>query len=573
NAGSASGDFKSGTTTDDSTPTLTGHAAADSVVKIYEGSTLLGSTTADKDGDWNFTPSARSEGKHTFTATATDAAGNASGHSGNFVINIDIPDTTAPDAPVITEVYDDVGLYQGPVASGGKTDDTTPTLHGTAEAGSTVVVRHVTKSNGNTYVDGSVVADADGNWTLQVNGSLPNTRTYTATATDAAGNKSAASHSYVVNFVDTNHDTTAPDAPVINTYHDNVGTSTGDFNSGTITDDITPTLKGHAEVHSVVKVYEGSTLLGSTTAGNNGDWSFTPSARSEGKHTFFATATDAAGNVSGHSGHFVVNVDTGLPHVSGIEYFGDASNEHGYSFTTSNGVKVDAGYGLEIHKLPGMVHDGLGSHTDVINNGSDIRITLPGVADKVTVCGQDGFSFALPDVTFYDAAGKEVSVSRYGESGGGLINWTSTVFTANGGQTIASCVVHNALYLSSIKWESTATSTYKEPMLHQAADQDNAPAGQDIILTPAQVDNTHKSTGAMDITDHVQNTLHLTLNDILSEAHANLFIQDDHKQLAITGDQGDVVELKVEDLAHNTWQDAGQVTSGGIQYEVYQHTG
>ncbi|MBU9843644.1 hypothetical protein [Rahnella ecdela] len=85
-------------------------------------------------------------------------------------------------------------------------------------------------------------------------------------------------------------------------------------------------------------------------------------------------------------------------------------------------------------------------------------------------------------------------------------------------------------------------------------------------------ENNHSAVHA-DLTNNQQDKLHLVLHDILSEAHSDLFIHDDHKQLAITGDQGDVVELKIEDLTHDTWQDAGAVTSGGIQYEVYQHTG
>ena len=100
------------------------------------------------------------------------------------------------------------------------------------------------------------------------------------------------------------------------------------------------------------------------------------------------------------------------------------------------------------------------------------------------------------------------------------------------------------------------------------------PIVHDVIahdVTLATLPESNQS-GVVELHDGSQNTLQLTLNDILSEAHDNLFVQDGHKQLAVKGDAGDVVELKVEDLGHNTWQETGQITTGGVQFEVYQHT-
>jgi large repetitive protein len=52
--------------------TLVGDATAGSVVTIYDGSTLLGTTAANSSGVWSFTtPSALADGAHSFTATAT----------------------------------------------------------------------------------------------------------------------------------------------------------------------------------------------------------------------------------------------------------------------------------------------------------------------------------------------------------------------------------------------------------------------------------------------------------------------------------------------------------------------
>src|SRR5205085_1345586 len=64
--------------TSDNTLTLTGSAVANSTVKVYEGTTLLGTTTAATDGGFSVTTPNLKHGSHTFTATATDAAGNTS---------------------------------------------------------------------------------------------------------------------------------------------------------------------------------------------------------------------------------------------------------------------------------------------------------------------------------------------------------------------------------------------------------------------------------------------------------------------------------------------------------------
>ncbi|ONY17870.1 hypothetical protein A8F23_29175, partial [Burkholderia cenocepacia] len=88
-----------------------------STVSVYDGTTLLGTTTADPSGNWTFTPTtALGEGAHSLTVTATDTAGNVSVPSTAFNVTID---TTAPAIPTVNA-----------------TDGTS--LSGTAEAGATV---------------------------------------------------------------------------------------------------------------------------------------------------------------------------------------------------------------------------------------------------------------------------------------------------------------------------------------------------------------------------------------------------------------------------------------------------
>lgn len=79
------------------TPTVSGTAEANSVVKVYDGSTRKCSTTANGAGAWSCVTSTLSNGARTLKARATDAAGNVSGYSAPVSV---IVDTTTPDVVV-----------------------------------------------------------------------------------------------------------------------------------------------------------------------------------------------------------------------------------------------------------------------------------------------------------------------------------------------------------------------------------------------------------------------------------------------------------------------------------------
>ncbi|MGZ5049625.1 MAG: DUF4347 domain-containing protein [Methylobacter sp.] len=77
--------------TNDQTLVLSGTAEANATVKVYKDSVLLGSTTANGSGNWSYdyTGVTLSEGSYSFTATATDAAGNTGNASSGFAVTID----------------------------------------------------------------------------------------------------------------------------------------------------------------------------------------------------------------------------------------------------------------------------------------------------------------------------------------------------------------------------------------------------------------------------------------------------------------------------------------------------
>ena len=71
-------------------------------------------------GTYTITTSVLSQGSHTLTAKAADAAGNQGTASTAFHVTID---ASAPAAPSITSVTDDVSPVTGTVADNGTSND------------------------------------------------------------------------------------------------------------------------------------------------------------------------------------------------------------------------------------------------------------------------------------------------------------------------------------------------------------------------------------------------------------------------------------------------------------------
>ena len=297
--------------TNDSTLTLTGTAEANSTVRVYDGATLLGQTTADGSGAWSYTTATLANGSHSFTTAATDAAGNTGAASASLTVTVD---AVPPSSPAIAAFSSDTGTV-----GDGITADNTLTLTGTAEANSTVKVY-----DGATLL-GTVTADGSGAWSCTTAALANGSHSLTATATDAAGNTSAASATLSVTV-----DTAAPSSPAIAAF----STDTGMVGDG-ITSDSTLTLTGTAEANSTVKVYDGATLLGQTTANGSGAWSYTTAALANGTHSLTATATDAAGNTSAASAALSVTVDAAPPNSPAIAAF---SSDTG---TVGDGITAD----------------------------------------------------------------------------------------------------------------------------------------------------------------------------------------------------------------------------------------
>ncbi len=94
-SGTDAGTSSTDNITNNTTPIFTGVTEANNTVTLYDtdGTTVLGTATADGSGNWSITSSVLSAGSHTLTAKSTDVAGNTSSASSGLSITID---TTAP---------------------------------------------------------------------------------------------------------------------------------------------------------------------------------------------------------------------------------------------------------------------------------------------------------------------------------------------------------------------------------------------------------------------------------------------------------------------------------------------
>src|SRR5205823_5462242 len=80
---------------------ISGSAEPSSTVELFDGATSKGTSAADGGGAWSKSLGAVADGSHSYTATATDAAGNTSVASSAHTVTVDtvLPDTTIDSGP------------------------------------------------------------------------------------------------------------------------------------------------------------------------------------------------------------------------------------------------------------------------------------------------------------------------------------------------------------------------------------------------------------------------------------------------------------------------------------------
>jgi hypothetical protein len=202
-----------------------------------------------------------------------------------------IIDTTAPLAPAIGDVIDDVGALQGSVADGSSTDDTTPTLSGSGLQPGDVVMIY---DNG--QLIGSAPVIADGSWsytpTTPLNdGSHP----FTAVAVDPAGNASVPSAPWTIDI-----DTSAPiAAAVVESMGKDSGADSTDFvtNDGSAGRLIQGSLTAALGAGETVQIStDGGTTWSDVLMNADGTWNFIDQNSHSLDWTIQTRVVDAAGN-------------------------------------------------------------------------------------------------------------------------------------------------------------------------------------------------------------------------------------------------------------------------------------
>ena len=202
--------------TNDSTPTLVGKATSNATISIFDGegenAPLLGTTTADNDGNWSYTPtSPLADGDHKFTIEASKVAANGEELKATSTqeITIDTDNSTLSITKISTDDFADLSHYNTMYDSN-KQYDLSPSIEGKAEPFADINLV-ITKAEvvyndglGNSWVEQgneahvveklSAKADADGNWRAEssVLDTLgTNEYTVQASSVDEAGNKYA----------------------------------------------------------------------------------------------------------------------------------------------------------------------------------------------------------------------------------------------------------------------------------------------------------------------------------------------------------------------------------------------
>jgi Ca2+-binding RTX toxin-like protein len=294
-AASDSGASSTDNVTNVTTPVFTGTAEANSTITLFDGATVVGSGLANGTGLWSVATGVLTNGVHSLSAKATDLAGNLSTASAALLVTIDATAPAAPSTPDLSAASD-----SGASTTDNVTNIVTPAFTGTAEANATVTV-----FDGTTVV-GTTLANAAGAWSVTAGALAAGVHLITATATDVAGNASAASAALAVTI-----DTTAPVAPA--TPDLLAASDSGASNTDNLTNVTTPAFSGTAEANSTVTLLDGATVVGSGLADATGAWSVTASPLADGVHAISAKATDLAGNASVASAALAVTIDITPP--------------------------------------------------------------------------------------------------------------------------------------------------------------------------------------------------------------------------------------------------------------------
>lgn len=268
--------------TKDVTPTFTGTAPANATITLLVDGQIVGSAKAGSTGAWSLTTSPLADGLHACTAIASFGNGLPSTPSEPFALQV----KTLATAPSLG-FSPDTGTPGDGVTSANA-------LVFSGSAGDGVSLRLTLDST----TIGTPPLDATGMWSLDWTGRTiePGIHALVATATDIAGNQTAA----VLNFV---VDRSPPAAPTGVTIEASPTAPNAPITAGQPV-----RISGQAEPGLLVQlVIDGQPVAQSVGTDAAGYWS-TTAVFDAGSHAVAAHATDAAGNVGAASAPLQIDV-------------------------------------------------------------------------------------------------------------------------------------------------------------------------------------------------------------------------------------------------------------------------
>ncbi|MGY0832691.1 DUF4347 domain-containing protein [Azospirillum argentinense] len=342
------GSFKTGdTVTAIWDNTLAGDNNTDTLASVTVDFSQFGGGSAvaatNSNGVWTAT--------YTITAGSIDATGrnvsvSVTDDAGNTTTRADGTNASVDNvAPTVTDAAISISGGSGPGGAYKAGDTVTMTWDNTLAGDNNTDTLAGVTVDFSQFGGGSAVAatNSNGVWTAThtiTTGSLEAAnRNVSVTVTDNAGN--------VTTRADTTNatvDNAPPAAPAITGFSSDTGSSSSDH----LTNDTTLVLSGTAEANALVTVKLGGNSIGTANANGSGAWTFdyTGTVLPAGTHSFTATATDSAGNVSTASSPFTVTVDTGAPSAT-LTLSDTSLDETGAATLTITFTEAPVGFALD----------------------------------------------------------------------------------------------------------------------------------------------------------------------------------------------------------------------------------
>ncbi|WP_198343497.1 Ig-like domain-containing protein, partial [Burkholderia ubonensis] len=578
--------------TEGTAPQLSGRAEAYSTVTVYDGGRVLGTTTTGIDGTWTFQlPYGLSNGTHAVTVTAMDPAGNTSMASAGYDVVIG---PVAPPTPQAQALLDSMGRDSGSFNFDRLTNDGTAgrLLSGHVSAALAAGEKvQVSTDGGRTWQD--ALTKSDGTW-VAID---PNAHTGNWTIQTRVVNSAGIAGEIGVADV---------------TLKTSVAAPTAIFQQNEMV-----TVKFAGEL-----VQPGS-LISVQVGDKRFMHALTATEIASGSATFAVSAgpvaaaiVDTAGNVSSY-----------------LKASGFSEN---FDSQTSKTLLVNQKISLQYFDLTGVeTFPSYWKQGLYVGDPHENGMTMPSPSMSLFLVGRvrldlrDGLTASHVSFDAGDVTGGEMVEMMFLDSKGTVIHIVPYIMSRNGisqhieidmpNGLLFSSIVFNQIYRDSssvVTWLDNFQFSKNSPdQLVEPATAQNLVEGayhggnRDTVFTVSNVSyfqqdgsgahggmgvDTLKLTGAnqvlditalnsgatdkitgievFDLTGSGNNTLKLSMSDVLTLGHEGLFRADGHTQMMVNGNAGDRVELSgMAGLDAGNWTNQGLAAVNGLAYVVYEN--